>query len=510
MDANKEMMCFSERIGVNKGRTIVETDVIVPDTKPDVSKVLQVDASPILNGSEIQNDRILVYGIVNFNIIYVSEENEVKAVTAKSTFNDIIDLPGAASNMMGNVWCDVDLVEYRVLNGRKFTVKCVLKTEAEVFNKVEQEIITDIEEAEVEKQYQNIQYVINNGTYCKNITVSEKVEIAREMPPIQEILKMEGKISNKSTKVINNKVIVKADMDVVILYIDRVEFKPCSVSLSVPFTEILDIDGITEDWFLAHTMEVRGFTYSVENEEDADARLIDMEATIESRATVMENQSINALKDCYGIRQKINITKSTADLRSNAGEIYVQTGVKSRVELEDAPAVAQIYNLAAKAYIDSLEMEEGRMTVKGRADAYITYISKDESLPIYSLHKEIPFEETVACAEGEGKEAEMVAAVTGMSYTLNGDNSIDVRGNIELKGIVTKKEAQGIISELEMTEQENEQKPASLTVCFVQESDSLWDIAKRYCTSVSSIMEVNRLTDTAKITGRQLIVPKYR
>lgn len=510
MEVKKESLRISDVLGTNKGRTTAEADIIVPDTKPDAVKVAESYATCVITDCEVQSERVLVYGSVDFNVVYLSEDNEAKGVAAKSTFTDVIDVPGAAPGMRCDVQCAADRVEYRLLNGRKITVKAVIDLNASVMKESEIEAVSDLEGDEIEKQFKTVRYMKNCGTFRKLFSINEKVEIAREQPAVQEILRMDGKISNKSVKVINNKVIVKADADVVILYVDDAEFKPCSVSLSVPFTEILDIDGVTEDWFLTNNIEVCGFKHSLEADEDGKARLVDLEITAEWRADAFEPCTKTLLSDCYGITHKTKTVCAIADLQENAGEIYVQTGVKGRLDLSGAPAVEKVYDVVSTARVDSISKSESSVTVKGTADVYFMYITADDTQPVYSIKQEIPFEETVASSAGNGAEAYVNASVTGMSYTLNGDSTADIRGNIELKGLLLQKKEEKVITEAELTEEKNALKAASLTVCFAQENDTLWDVAKRYSTSVAAIMEVNGLPESTRIAGKRLIVPKYR
>ena len=51
----------------------VEGDVIVPDIKPDILKILQVDTDVAINHKTVQNDKIYVQGVVRLNILYIPD-----------------------------------------------------------------------------------------------------------------------------------------------------------------------------------------------------------------------------------------------------------------------------------------------------------------------------------------------------------------------------------------------------------------------------------------------------
>ena len=52
--------------------------------------------------------------------------------------------------------------------------------------------------------------------------------------------------------------------------------------------------------------------------------------------------------------------------------------------------------------------------------------------------------------------------------------------------------------------------PYSMTIYFVKPGDTLWNIAKRYNSTVEDIVRLNELEDENKIYPRQqLFIPKY-
>ena len=51
-------------------------------------------------------------------------------------------------------------------------------------------------------------------------------------------------------------------------------------------------------------------------------------------------------------------------------------------------------------------------------------------------------------------------------------------------------------------------KRPSIVIYFCSENESLWDIAKKYKTTVNDIMEANGLSgDKAVVSGIQLLIP---
>ena len=97
-----------------------------------------------------------------------------------------------------------------------------------------------------------------------------------------------------------------------------------------------------------------------------------------------------------------------------------------------------------------------------------------------------------------------------MSYTLNGDYVVDVRGNLEFSGVLLREEPMEVIRALSVGPCEAKTDFPSVTVCFAQNGEGLWDIAKKYAASIKEIAETNGLSENANVSGKRLIVPKHK
>ena len=504
MDIKKETLVFHEQLGKECAKTVAEADLVVPDSMPDVEKILVSDSTCYLENAEVQNGRILVHGTAEFNVLYMSPEKEIRKLNTTAKITDVLEVSGADLNNRADVTLNVGHTECKILNGRKISLKCVAEIAVNVLKESEIEAVVNVNEKEVEEQCGKISYVKKNGLETRKFVVKDVAQIAKEMPVVYEILSSYGKISNAGYKIINNKVIIKADLDTVILYTDEEERKPCSVSVSIPFTEVLDIDGITDEWFTMQDINVCSLNCVSGN--DGDGRELEIEALIECKVTSMVFCEADILKDCYGICHKTETTKTTAQICEVTGKVQHQTGIKTLAESLDN--LDRVYHLSASAKVEGIEKNDGGIGVLGKTRIKMYYITKDNLVSSYS--KEIPFKEVLQSADTSSEEGEINAKINGLSYTRNSADDIEVRGNLELFGVLTKNKTQNIITDVSISEKEDEKPRASLTVCFVKSDERLWDIAKKYSTSVKAICEANDLKENEDLKGKCLVVPKYK
>ena len=94
-----------------KNNFSAECDVIVPDSKPDILKVLQLSARPKVTSCEIRNSHLIVAGTVTFDILYLADNEEkcVKSITSSCEFSNLVR-DGSITDAMTAI-CDVDVYD---------------------------------------------------------------------------------------------------------------------------------------------------------------------------------------------------------------------------------------------------------------------------------------------------------------------------------------------------------------------------------------------------------------
>ena len=86
---------------------------------------------------------------------------------------------------------------------------------------------------------------------------------------------------------------------------------------------------------------------------------------------------------------------------------------------------------------------------------------------------------------------------------------IDCKINLEFETQMQENANINIIDEIQMTEENNNSNP-SMIVYIVKEGDTIWDIAKKYKTTMQDIINVNNLDNGDEIfVGEKLFIPRY-
>ena len=126
----------------------------------------------------------------------------------------------------------------------------------------------------------------------------------------------------------------------------------------------------------------------------------------------------------------------------------------------------------------------------------ILYIIGDDDMPFYSMDAMIPFSHVVE-APGIGKNCtyHLRTDLEQLSTTMIDSDEIEVKIVMNLNALVLKQTDTGIIREIEERELDREklQSMPGIVGYQVQPQDTLWDIAKKFYTTIETIVQLNNL-----------------
>lgn len=494
---------------VNVGKAVFEGEIksgadgsiIVPDVKPDILKVLQVDAEAFLKEKNVEDGKLILKGNVLVNVLYIPEnEGEyVQCLRSSFEFCETVKRAEFESGMNVVADCEVSKVGYKLINSRKIGIESHILMNVSVTTQKKLTFVSDIESDDSETKKDSM--CIKEGGCTESFTF--KVEENAELPVgnAAEILKGNITVFEKDYHTLTGKVVVKGKACACVLYVTNSGSYE-HFDLELPFTEVLDFEGIEEDCECDLTFEVLDTEFKL-NENN-------LSANVEIRATVCKESCITGeyISDCYFTGCDCSFEYETIECEEVTARPSFSTMVKHVIEKdENAPDIAAIYSTVAKPYITSTDVENGRIAVSGKIAVCVLYVSDDAQNPLSGLEKEIPFNYMIDCKEATGEEEVLLKIeCEHLSCTLNSGYSAEVRCGICISGRVIKKSKVTVISDISVSE--SEKKERAMIVYFVKENDTLWSIGKDYHVKCGDICNCNKISENEALSkGQKLLIP---
>jgi hypothetical protein len=508
IETKKTVITVNETVGTCSSEVLAETDIVLPESCPDILKVLQLDGRARITGKETAADKVLLKGEVEITLLYVPDQSAsdlpVKSITAKAPFNDVCQITGITEDSFVRASADVVNLEFSLLNVRKLTVRTTVATDIAATKRRDIEFISEVEDAQTQETEKEVFREIANGSYV--LTVADKLQLPVGKPPILEVVKLDADIGENTVKLISDKAVVKGTALISCLYISRRDASLECSEHEIPFTEILDLPSVTEDMEPTIDFKVTSIYYEADNDENG-AGILGVELTVEADLSVSGTEKIPLLSDCYRTDCDTRLTKGCCHMERITSVARPQITVRGSAALpEGSPEISEVYRVFGKPYIENLYFENAVAVLEGTLDIYVLYMTGNPDLPLYSSKSEIPFTYSID-AGNENAAADYIIRVDSLNYTINTPTEIDIRANLAAVIKFISSEDFEVVESIEVLDTELP-KRAPIVIYFVSEGDTLYHIAKKYRTTADKIANVNKLDKNSVIRpGMKLLIP---
>lgn len=500
---------MKEAININRffeqqtAQVIIQTDIIVPDVKPDISRILVIDADDFITSTQAYVDRVLVEGSLKFKIIYASENSDelVKSIDYTYQFSQNVAIQGVRQGMKAKAKCFVEHVAYDIVNERKLNVKAIANMIVKVFEQERQQVAYSIEGSEdVQLLRKTLKADVLLQSFEDKYSISEDMDIPSGKPSIREILRTDVAVAQKDIKIDENKILIKADINIKNIYTSDDSSRLIqAVEHEVPFTKLIEIEELSDNSKCICDINIADYAIEIEQDNDGEPRIISFKADVNIDLQVYETKFFDNIEDAYAINKKLILNRQQVYIPSQTVFEKVQSIIKESIFVfDDKPRISEVLSVIAKPEVSHIEVSDDKIDIEGVINCKILYASSEQDYSLHCAESQIPFTQVVdAKGVKAGQRCSVDTFMTNLSYSLISGNEIEVRCAVESETFYICGHEAKVINSVEETafDENMRSKKASFILYFVQEKDTLWDIAKMYSTTIEKIKKINGISD---------------
>ena len=483
---------------------MVEEDFVVPDIKPDILNTIRTNGTVCVYKKEVMDGKVKIDGSINVYIMYLADDelSSVRSLNTTLDFSQTIDFDNVKEGMILEDKVNLKSIECRVLNGRKVNVKAMLDLELKITSNEEVEFVKELEEVK-DVQLLNKNLTLNSllGTGCTKVYAKDTIMID-SLDNLLEIMKVDFSIINRETKISYNKVLVKADACVRMVYLTE-DNRICTTSNLIPVMGFIDMPDVTDENLCDVRYEVKNLLIKPNNIEEHS---IYIEAELEINCNVFQSRELNIIQDLYS--PSVNLVYKQKQIQAIAQKEIVKDVCSIR-EKQFISEIGnhKIYDAQIKPTIINKTILKDRILYEGEMELNLLF-DMDNTARVETKNIIMPFTFNMDCmGVMPTSDIETNIEVVLQDFTIMPDESIDVKVDLEFEVNLSNNQNLQVIEEINVDEsRENERY--SLIIYFVKPGDTLWNIAKKFRSTVSNIVKVNGIEDENKINiGQQLFIP---
>lgn len=513
MELVKENIECEQLLGENFSDTVVKSEYVIPDTHPDVSEILMLDAKPCILRKEIMQDKVFLEGQIEYNILYLAKEegeDGLHNVTYSSKFSNYVEIDGAMNQMDCEADCHIEHMEKMILNERKISIEGIIKLKCEVYKKYDFQTIKDVvgvPDVQFLRSPASVDKIL--GTVSQDLIAKSHMQIAMEKPEIGTIMKCDVNLHNREVKIVEGKVQTSAFALVNLLYRGKNTTEVCYVEDDVFMNKESELIGANSDMDCLNDFRVDAMDINVKEDDLGENRIIDVEAVVKSMTKVMYKEDMEMIEDAYSPAIMMEMTKRNYGLNVIHGHNKSEAVIKSNIELPNGTSMPKCIILCqGTACVTDKKIVDDKVVVEGLVNVEVLYVSNDEERKLCTVVEEIPF---VSNMEIPGAKIDMqcIAKVNleNVEASLEA-NTIAVKAVIMAFARVNYMTHKEFLVDISPMEGEAPRKKASITIYAVQTGDTLWKISKKYNTTIDVLVKINSIEDVNILkVGQKLIIP---
>lgn len=502
VDTQKEKICINKIVEEKKEVVTIEGDQIVPDVKPDVIASINTSGNICIYKKEILDGRVRIDGCIDAYVMYLteSEDSLVRGLNTSIDFTHMMEIPNCTSEMQLELDTTLKGIDCKVLNGRKINLKTNIEFKVKVYENKDEEIISQIVGVEnIQKQNKVLQ--INSLVGMGNTKVVAKDTLSiDEGCNFGEILKANCEITNKEYKMSYNKILIKADASVRIMYLTE-ENTIQTVSSQIPVMGFIDVPDISEENICDINYLLKNFIIKPNSTEEHS---ISVEAEIDIDARAYDTKDIEIIDDLYNPDFNLEFTTKNIETITQKNNCNETVAINENINLSE---IQNILDIEANPTITNVNTINDKIIYEGEVSLKILFESNSSSR-VETKQIDIPFNTQINTTSTANLNINSSIEITKQNFNANGSN-LEINMELNLIASLYKIATLRIIDTLQMEEYEQSSN-CGMTIYFVKQADTLWNIAKKFRTTVDEIVIANELEDKNKIEiGQQLFIPNH-
>ena len=477
-------------IGARTAQVLARAEALVPGAGRDAIEPLLADAGLFIGETDVQADRVVVEANVMCQAVYrQGEESAVRALTAQTALNHVLDIPGAQPGMLCRVRGEVSHVEARYENGHMvFQIACDLSVQ--VLRLAPAEVITSVSGAEgLQTAFTPIKSVKLAAEASELALLSDTVALPSALDARTALMDWIAVELDEVSPDLGG-VRVKGRALVETLVSSGVAGRP-AVLVRYPLT----LDQLVElpEWLSGNAFaeaDVRSVRSQVEpaEAEDGDMRL-SCEAEVRVRVLANATDSADALTDIYATRgNALDVDRETLALCSAVERTRVTEVVRGTVLIgENAPGVGTVIAAQVHPAIGEWRGENGQGRIDGVIETRVLYMPGGSDLPA-SAEAELPFSLSVPQALDDNSLID-IQVLSAEANALMSDR-LEMKLQLSVTCETRRRERVSVVEEVEEDDDAPIRRRPGIVVAWPDAGETAWDIGKRYAVPVGQIEKV--------------------
>lgn len=505
-------LSMRNRVGTVEYTMPFEESLLVPDTMPDIKKILftegQVHLSQPQKSSYEKSD--ILSGDITFYTVYQPDaEGDTAVDVIKSTIPFKTDRCwGSSSDTFIQLQISLKSTTAKMINERKLMAKGELSIRFTQISAKELLVYQGCDDPDFVPLQNSISVTEATQFLEETTEISQEITRKEEQPQPVKILKESFRIVENHRQITSGKLVLNATIHTDLLYLGEKDGEQTLYSMhqKTDFTQFILLKGEPDPDLIQTTYRIEQLHCSIQSEQD-----FLLQGQILTQIQIYENQSLSMILDAYHKTQELNFDFSQQPLCAVCDTVCGEISAREVINLDESdqtPAVllngiCQLQNISGTP-------EQSRIVIDGTLQVVLLALT-EENQP-FVINGTIPLRGALESAETrltENFTADIAAQIKEFWFDHINTRQIELNVSVALNVWSCSCEQYQTIQNTGFLERAEPARRISLAIYTVAPEDTLWKIAKHYQVDMESLAQLNQLSSDAVISeGTKLLVMK--
>nr|WP_245156674.1 SPOCS domain-containing protein [Clostridium aminobutyricum] len=341
--------------------------------------------------------------------------------------------------------------------------------------------------------------------------INETLSLKDTQPKPERILKYDVDIVENHKQITDEKAVINATIYCNVLYLGKVadseeeaeaKLTPQLFQGKTEFTQFIPISNAAEGSRVAFSDKGIVVRIKEDEAEGAAENAFTLEGEVETSIEIYKNLEREIVTDIYHRTKDLISDKVELETMSLGGSGVTEAAVREIINIpEKYGDVKRVIYISGNIKNSKSTLEQNKNIVEGVVEINLLCIPEDEKKPAFSLTKDLNFRGAMEIPEAKGNtKANSEISIKELWFDRINSKQIEVNANLFIASSIYGQEAYQIIEKVCFVEAQdvNVVKPG-MVVYITKTGDTLWDIAKKYRTTVDMITEINDLDKEQKL-----------
>ncbi len=482
----------------------VDTEFSLPDYYPEISKILKCLADVNVMSSQCGENGVNIGGQVAMTVLYTDPEGQINSFSHTYPFSKNIDFKGA-DGAFADVLANVNYLNTKAMGPRKIEIHGSVALAVTVNGVQEKIVISEIDCDDVYAKRKGHTVTMPLQTVNKGVFLEDDIVISQTKPSVAKILRSNAVAKISECKVIGEKMVVKGDVELEILYCPPQNGRPVLIKEERGFSQMVECSYKEAEIGFDAFATVCAFELRPKTSLDGEVRNIAFEAKINIDFHPFVTKTIEFVSDIISCRYNADIGLEgivVEDLLDRFSENFV---CKKNIDYSGG-VLSDIYDVWCKPCVEFVTADGQDILVRG--NVLVNILGCDSDSETVLIERNIEFEHRHSCP----KIAELVRCkpsvfVAAVNTSLNSDATLDIAVELNISATVFSCDKVDAVTIIKIGDAPIQKDNGTAVVLYFAEDETVWQVAKKYTTSPDALCKVNNIESVDTVCNKMLLIP---